>query len=310
MDTSGRLEMQRVLIFGASGFLGSNLDYYLKNDFEVIGTRFHHKSDFTEYIVCDATNMVAIESIVDATKPDIIINCSGLANVDNCEKRPEAAVILNSILAANLAKLTNKRNIRFVHISTDHFQSDDLIPRAETDKMWPVNQYGYSKLLAEDFVKEFNPNAIVIRTNFFGWGIMSKSLVAWLADSFETRPEVIGFTDVTFSPVSTEFLSKAVVALCSSEFRGLINVSSTEAITKFDFAKIVAHSLGKSSNSIKAGLIADSNLLTKRPNFLALNNSVFRGLNVTSIPTIGQMVDNICRDNQARLRLNGHEKEF
>jgi dTDP-4-dehydrorhamnose reductase len=254
--------------------------------------------------------VVAIESIVDATKPDIIINCSGLANVDNCEKRPEAAVILNSILAADLAKLTNKRNIRFVHISTDHFESDDLTPRTETDKMWPINQYGYSKLLAEDFVKEFNPDAIVIRTNFFGWGGPSKSLVAWLADSFETRPEVIGFTDVTFSPVSTEFLAKAIVALCSSEFRGLINVSSTEAITKFDFAKIVANSLGKSNTSIKAGSIAESNLLTKRPNFLALNNSAFSELNVTSIPTIGQMVDNICRDNQARLRLNGHEKEI
>ena len=302
--------MQKILMFGASGFLGSNLDYYLRNDFEVIGTRFHHKSDSTEYIVCDATNVVVIESIVDATKPDIIINCSGLANVDNCEKRPEAAVLLNSILAADLAKLTNKRNIRFVHISTDHFESDDLTPRSETDKMWPINQYGYSKLLAEDFVREFNPDAIVIRTNFFGWGSPSKSLVAWLTDSFETRPEIIGFTDVTFSPVSTEFLSKAIVALCSSEFRGLINVSSTEAITKFDFAKIVAHSLGKSSSLIKAGSIADSNLLTKRPNFLALNNSVLRDLNVTSIPTIGQMVDNICRDNQARLRLNGYEKEI
>ena len=147
--------MQKILMFGASGFLGSNLDYYLKNDFEVIGTRFHHKSDSTEYIVCDATNVVAIESIVDATKPDIIINCSGLANVDNCEKRPEAAVILNSILAADLAKLTKKKNIRFVHISTDHFESENLAPRTEKDKMWPINQYGYSKLLAEDFVKEF-----------------------------------------------------------------------------------------------------------------------------------------------------------
>ena len=297
-------------MFGASGFLGSNLHYYLKSDFEIIGTRFHHNSDSAEYIVCDATNVVEIESRVDAIKPDTIINCSGLANVDDCEKRPEAAVILNSILAADLAKLTKKKNIRFVHISTDHFESENLTPRTEKDKMWPINQYGYSKLLAEDFVKEFNSDAIVIRTNFFGWGSSSKSLVAWLADSFEMRPEIVGFNDVTFSPVSTEFLSKAIVALCSSEFHGLINVSSTEAITKFDFAKLVAHSLGKSSNSLKAGSIVDSNLLTKRPNFLALNNSAFRDLNVTSIPTIGQMVDNICRDNQARLRLNGHEKEI
>jgi dTDP-4-dehydrorhamnose reductase len=295
--------VQKILIFGASGFLGSNLKYYLESDWEVIGTRFTHESDPGYFYSCDATNKIEIQSLIETINPQIIINCSGLANVDVCEKRPEASVILNSILASDLAKLSNERGIKFVHISTDHFESDHNLPRTEMENMWAINQYGYSKLLGEKFVQEFNENAIIVRTNFFGWGDSSKSLLSWLAQSFESKSEVKGFSDVFFTPVSTQFLSNSISTLCSIDYRGVINISSSEVLTKFDFAIMVSNALGNSSNLIGKGSIIDSYLPTIRPNFLALDNSRLRDLNAVVIPKIEQMVDNICGDIHARRRL-------
>ena len=96
----------------------------------------------------DVTNTRQLEAFLEMHKFNIVINCAGLTNVDECEVRPEAAFILNTISAMNLAKASNKFAERFIHISTDHYQSVHDEPRDENNKVWAINQYGNSKILA------------------------------------------------------------------------------------------------------------------------------------------------------------------
>ena len=71
-------------------------------------------------------------------------------------------------MAIKLSKICKKKNVKFIHISTDHLYSK-LIPfKNEKIKCNPINVYAKQKLMAEKGVLLNNKNALVLRTNFFG----------------------------------------------------------------------------------------------------------------------------------------------
>ena len=69
----------KVLILGTSGFLGSYLRDKLKKKLKVFNTGIKKRN-------IDLTNYKNIEQKIITVKPNLIINCSGLANIEDCEK--------------------------------------------------------------------------------------------------------------------------------------------------------------------------------------------------------------------------------
>src|SRR4030095_5939366 len=110
----------KLLITGASGLLGINLAMEAMREHQVVGVdRGKLQSAPFQVFSVDLPNRTAFDSILDSTSPDWLINCAALANLEECEKDPEQAKVLNVDLPAELAKACAERNIRFVHISTD-----------------------------------------------------------------------------------------------------------------------------------------------------------------------------------------------
>ena len=149
--------MQKALIIGSTGLLGSRLLKVLSNEYELTCT--HHKNSplpgFNSINVA-ITNLSELENLFSSNNFNLVINCAGLTNVEACESRPEAAWQLNATLPYHLAILSKKYNSRLIHISTDHFFSEHKGPRSENALMVPMNQYGYSKLAGEKYVLNFN----------------------------------------------------------------------------------------------------------------------------------------------------------
>ena len=162
--------MKNVLIIGGSGLLGSNWAIKWKDRYNIllgINKRFI-EIDGTKSIIIDFRNEKVIRDILEKNKIDILINCSGLTNVEKCEKNKELAEFVHCRLCEVLSKLCFSLGVKQVHISTDHlfdgskkYVNEDCVPK-------PLNNYGKTKLISEKMVSKLNPKALIIRTNFLG----------------------------------------------------------------------------------------------------------------------------------------------
>lgn len=282
----------RLLIVGASGLLGKTLASQLSNDFEIFGTYWRNRIDRSKnFFPLDATKDHELELLLELVKPNMVVNCSGLTSVDECERRPEASWLLNCYIPSKISQLLSTSNTRLVHISTDHFESVNKSPRKESEKVWHVNQYGYAKLLAEEEVLLQNANNLVVRTNFFGLGKNSgSSLLDFALNSLNSGKNVIGFSDVQFSPVGTTFLSSVLATLLKSNCSGMVNVSSHEVINKYDFLLLVAKCLGIQSQNVKKGSSKELQILVRRPDYLALDPNKLTSEHRVEVPSIEEMI--------------------
>ncbi len=224
-----------VLIAGSGGLLGTRLFNYFESQGFEVGAIYRTNRNFqakNSYKIDLVNSKTALNTISDY---DILINCAGLTDVDQNQKLPEKSWLENVVTATNLAEFAKKREMHFIHISTDHFQSAKSIPRSESDQMFASNNYSYAKLQAEKQVLRVYPTATVIRTNFFGSGNpRGNSLFDWVIAQIKSNQKIIGFDNVIFNPVSIDFLCKAIVTLSKLPSQGIINVSGPHELTKFE----------------------------------------------------------------------------
>ena len=113
----------KVAITGAKGQLAREIIEIIKSGKSEIGQIPN------EYINCnlvcadveelDITDEEAVERFIQAERPDILINCAAMTNVDGCETALETAMKVNAIGPRNLSRSCKKVNAKIVHISTD-----------------------------------------------------------------------------------------------------------------------------------------------------------------------------------------------
>jgi len=285
--------MQKALIIGSTGLLGSRLSKVLSNLYELTCT--HHKNaplpGFNSINVT-ITSFTDLEEFFSSKRFELVINCAGLTNVESCESRPEAAWQLNATLPYHLAILSKKYNSRLIHVSTDHFFSEHDGPRDETEFMIPVNQYGYSKLAGEKYVLNFNDSATVIRTNFFGLSTPgSHSLLNFLVSKLSSNENITGFEDVHFSPLGVSTLALLISEISKRELPGLINAGGRETISKFEFACLVASALGSANTLVNSGSVSSFSGSVARPSYLALDSTRLADALKIQLPSVTSMIE-------------------
>ncbi len=284
--------MQKALVVGSTGLLGSRISRTLSEQYKVTCT--HHKNSPLpgfDSINLDINSFSEIENLFATKKFDLIINCAGLTSVEACESRPEAAWQLNATLPYHLALLSDKHGARFIHISTDHYQSKLENPRDELAAMLPINQYGYSKLAGERFALKFNASTTVIRTNFFGLTLNgSHSLLDFLVSKLSNNQEIVGFEDVHFSPLGAMTLVSLITEIAKRNFPGLINAAGSETISKLEFARLVAKSINGNPGLVSPGSVSSLGGSVPRPNYLALDGSKLVNSLKIQLPSVESML--------------------
>ena len=281
----------RILILGASGKLGSRLFRSLQDFHKVSGT-FNLNGNETNSLSQWDGNSKALFKIIENFMPEVIINCMGFSKVDQSEILPEKAFYLNAIIPHGISEMCENLSIKFIHISTDHFIGHNYLPLTEEMPVVCPNVYSETKFLGETFVRLVNKNSVVIRTNFFHFSKnMDDSYVNKCLNNMGAHSEVEGFVNVYFTPVSTIFLVNAIIHLIENKFSGLINISSSESISKFDFLNKVL-SVAKIKNVVlNPKNYGKNDLLAVRPKNMKLANLKFRDLVDFSPPSIDEMIE-------------------
>lgn len=259
--------MTHILVTGASGLLGLNfaLHTYRKHKITgVVHNDLREAAPFDAFSV-DLAQPGAATLILDQVKPDLVLNCAALANIDLCEQQPELAQRLNVDLPAELARETVARDIGLVHISTDAVFDGLRGDYSEDDQTSPLSIYARTKLEAEEAVLQANPEALVARVNFYGWSISGRrSLAEFFFNNLTAGKTVNGFTDVVFCPLEVTLLSELLMELVEAHCSGLYHVVSSECLSKYDFGCRIASYFGLDAGLIRPVSVNEGNLAAAR----------------------------------------------
>lgn len=264
----------KLLITGASGLLGINLALEAMDGHEVVGIdRGRLKSAPFRVVKADILKTNEIDSILDSTKPDWFINCAALANLEKCEEDPVQARILNTELPGELAVACVKRNVPFIHLSTDSvFDGIKEGMYTEEDEPSPPGVYSQTKLDGERAVQQVNPQAIIARVNFYGWSLGSKrSLPEFFINNLSEGRNVNGFTDVIFCPMWVNHLAQTLIAMLEKDLHGLYHVVGAQPMNKYQFGVEVARKFGLNESLIAPQSVERSGLTAKRSHNLWLS---------------------------------------
>jgi dTDP-4-dehydrorhamnose reductase len=264
----------KLLLTGASGLLGLNLALEAMGEHEVIGIdRGKLRSAPFRVMRSDFLQAKEIDSILDSTNPDWLINCAALANLEECERHPDQAYQLNAEFPAALANVCAKRNIKFIHLSTDAvFDGTKDDAYIEADEPNPLGVYSQTKLEGERAVQSANPKAIVARVNFYGWSLGGRrSLGEFFVNNLSEGKNINGFTDVIFCPMWVNHLSQTLIAMLEKNLSGLYHVVGAQAMSKYQFGVEVARKFGLRVSLIEPQSVERSSLIARRSHNLWLS---------------------------------------
>jgi len=280
--------MQRLLITGGSGLLGSNLAKLAVNRFKTYATYYNHPTKINQinFIQLDLSNQSQL-SRLELIKPQLIIHCAALTNVDYCQSYPQEAFRHNVIASENIAHLAKKFNACLIHISTDAVFDGQKGNYQETDLARPINVYAQTKLTAEHKVLSIYPSSCIIRTNIYGRSYHSKLCLAeWMISRLAQNQELPGLKDVYFSPILVNHLGKFLLKLVKTNHSGILHLGGSQSISKLKFAHQIAQIFNLDSDLIKPTTLKDLKLTAPRGKNISLNSSQAQKLLGMKLPNI------------------------
>lgn len=301
----------RLLITGASGLLGSNLIRLVHNRrlapgwqypgrFQVIGVMRGEQAVPAasqagidghppfETVLADLCRPGEVERVLDLARPDAVIHCAAMTDVDRCETYPEEAARINADLPGRLAGAAARSAIQFLHISTDSVFDGEIqgpgvaagstsLPVSgskycEEDSPRPVNTYSHTKLEGERKVAEAYPEALIARVNFYGWSWSGRrSLAEWFFLNLEQGRPIHGFTDLVFCPLLANDLVEILLRMLELRLHGLYHVVSSESQSKFAFGRMLAREFGYDENLISPAPSTSAGMKAARSRNLVLS---------------------------------------
>lgn len=267
--------VKKILITGGSGLLAVNWAIVNSANYDfVLGLHNRNIAPSgikTQYV--DLVDERILRKDIDKVRPDFIIHTVAATSVEYCEANPETAKQVNTILAGNVAKLCADLSIPLVHISTDHLFSGKRPFENETAIVEPLNVYAKTKADAEKIVLELHKGALVIRTNFFGWGTSYRqSFSDVILTSLRKGQEIRLFDDAYYTPIAINNLTSAVHELIDKGEKGVFHVVGNERLSKYDFGCKIAKQFALPEHLIKRISIKEKPELVKRPLDMSLSN--------------------------------------
>jgi len=214
--------------------------------------------------------LVKIEQI----KPDFIIHCAAITNVDYCEAHPDEAYNQNVLTSINIAEIAKKIRAYLIHISTDSVFDGTKGNYKENGTPNPTNVYGKTKLEAEQKILSIHAYSCIVRTNIFGWNKRDKfSLAEWMLNKLTNNEELPALKDIYFSPILVNDLAELLFKLQEKNYEGIIHVGGSETCSKLDFANMIAEVFDLDKSLIKPVSIHELGLKAPRGKNTSLNVS-------------------------------------
>src|SRR3989338_5809484 len=242
----------RVLVIGASGFVGNETYTAFHENHEVFGT--YCKTTLSGMIKLDITNKEEVERVLNTILPDAVIQPAAQPWVDFCEQQPQESESINFLGAQNIMDWCAKQQRYYLFVSTDYVFDGQNGPYTEDVSVHPLNVYGLHKLQVEEEVLRKLPSlgCIARTTTVYGWEAAGKNFVAKFIKTLEEGKESPVVCDQYATPTFVSDLARALVQLTEAKKVGVYHTAGPEYMSRLEFAEKIALVFGLDKQLIKS----------------------------------------------------------
>jgi dTDP-4-dehydrorhamnose reductase len=259
----------RILITGHKGQLGQAL---LRRLPEALG------ADLPEV---DITTAASIAGAVDAARPEVIIHCAAMTDVDGAARQPDLAYRINGLGTQNVALAAARSGAALLHISTNEvFDGAKRSPYFEFDATGPINAYARSKLAAEWFVTHLLQRFYLVRTSWLS-APGGRNFVHRILQLADERGALRVVTDEVANPTFADDLAGALVQLIATEQYGVYHLTNAGYCSRHAYAGRILALTGRAHIPVEPITLADYPRASTPPPFGALANTAAAALGIT-----------------------------
>lgn len=256
--------MKKIWITGAEGHIGTALLDMLEGvEYQLLPT------DIEEV---DITKIDEVTQFVHVNRPDVVINCAGLTDVQECENNVDEAYRVNAIGVRNVALAANEVNAKVIQISTDDvFDKESRVPYNEFDNVHPRTIYGKSKEAGEKILTQLLNRFVIIRSSWI-YGIGRDFVDEVLRNVGQGKTMEVPNNQYA-APTSAKELAKVIRYFIDNEEYGLYHVVCPGSCSRYEFARTILEYSGKAGElDLYPVVIEDS----ARPTYSVLDNMMLR----------------------------------
>jgi dTDP-4-dehydrorhamnose reductase len=254
----------KVALTGSRGMLGHDIQRAFAGVDLITFTR-------NEFDITDLDRSVAA---IRKISPDYLIHAAAYTDVDGSESDPEKAILVNGIGTRNVTIACEEIKCPIMYISSDYvFDGAKKEPYNEWDRTDPVNKYGLSKLLGEQFVAAMTNKFYIVRTSWL-YGKNGKNFVDTIIRLLTEKDEIDVVSDQTGSPTYTYDLAVKLRELIGKGY-GIYHITNSSHCSWYEFAVAIAKIKGI-NKKINFTTSEKFKRPARRPAFSVLGNTMLR----------------------------------
>lgn len=196
--------MTKVVVFGPTGQVGWELVRSLQG-FGDVST--------VDRAQLDLTDPPRVGALIDAVRPQWVINCAAYTQVDAAEAEPERAKLINADAVGAMAAACARINATLIHYSTDYvFDGTKSSAYNENDRLRPLSAYGRSKALGEEAIRASGASHLILRTSWL-YAARGANFLQTMFRLARERDELQIVDDQFGAPTWARFVAVATTAM-------------------------------------------------------------------------------------------------
>jgi dTDP-4-dehydrorhamnose reductase len=268
--------MKKLLITGASGFLGYN---FLQTDLSrwQVFVTVHQRpisATFVQPVQCDLTNNHSIQQVLTTVRPDAIVHLAAWSNALFCEQQPGISYQVNLHAPLLIAQWCKEADIPFIFTSTDLVFDGTKGNYTEKDPVNPLSLYGKQKSEAEKGISDIHPKACILRMPLmFGYGGQyGQSFIQGFLRKLRQGEKLRLFTDEYRSIVGGQSAAKGIWLALEHEWKGIYHMGGKKSMSRYDFGVLLCATTGILDELIVPSLQKEVPMMPARPSDVSLNS--------------------------------------
>jgi dTDP-4-dehydrorhamnose reductase len=232
----------------------------------------------------DIADAASVQATLDAHRPELVIHCAAMTDVDGAARDPQAAYRVNGLGTQNMALATARAGAALVYLSTNEvFAGTQDTPYTEFDTPNPINPYGWSKRAGEWFVQNLTRRFYLVRTSWVT-GPGGRNFVHRMLQLADERGRLRVVTDEIANPTFVDDLAEALVRLVATGHYGVYHLTNAGYCSRYEYALKILELSGRSHVPVEPITLAEFPRPSTPPKFSALANHAAAALGITLRP--------------------------
>lgn len=278
--------MKRLLVTGATGFVGSNVLTCSTKWFRPAA--FHRSSDVSlpdgiDEVQVDLTDHQRVAREYRAVRPDVVLHLAAMANIDSCEANPETATQINVGVTEHLLSLAAEDTAHFILVSTDTVFDGEATMYREDAEVRPLNHYGRTKAEAERLARHYRGPWTIVRPSLIvGFPLLQRgnAFLPQMLRSIDGGGTVYFPSNEYRTPVDSVTLAAALLEIAADTITGLMHIAGNQRMSRLEMAQRIARHLGRPTDLVQdsAQQPNANRFRAPRPSDVSLDNTKAKAL--------------------------------